>query len=111
MTVCLAESPLALKLTGVPHGFSAEACWARQLRFGAAPAVAAWPLRPLEGKQMFEELPAVAAVMQLWAGQLQLWRLGVVAGVQLEARQWQPVSWAAAAAGVQCLPVYLQPAG
>lgn len=59
---------------------------------------------------MSAELLAVAAVRQLWVAQLQLWLLAVVGGLQLVARQRQSVSWAAAAAGVQYLAVYLQEA-
>lgn len=59
---------------------------------------------------MSEELMAAVAgllLTQLW---LQLWRLGVVEGLQLVARQLQRVSWAAAAAGVQCLGAPVQQA-
>ena len=72
-----AESSLAPTPTAVPSGLAAGACWAAQQRSDAAPAVAAWPLMPLEAKQMSEEQLAVAAVAglmwtQLWAARLQL---------------------------------------
>ena len=87
-----AENPLAPTLTAVPGGLAAA-----QQHPDAAPAVAAWPLMPLEGKQMFQEPLAMAAVAglvwtQLWIAHPQLWCLEVVGGLQLIARQWQLVS-------------------